>query len=74
MTASPSNRLIWIKAHRSMGTGACVELAVAGDDLIALRHSKHPEIGPLYYSRREIDAFLDGAKRGEFDHLVSDVR
>jgi hypothetical protein len=73
MTTAPSDRLIWIKASRSMGTNACVELAAAGE-LIALRDSKHPEIAPFFYSRAEIDAFLHGAKQGEFDHLLDGVR
>jgi hypothetical protein len=38
--------------------------------MIALRDSKNPAI-QLFYTRTEIAAFLDGAKRGEFDHLVS---
>jgi hypothetical protein len=37
--------------------------------MIALRDSKTPEIH-LFYTRAEIDAFLYGAKRGEFDHLL----
>jgi hypothetical protein len=61
--------LAWIKASRSVGANACVELARAGD-MIALRDSKNPAI-QLFYTRTEIAAFLDGAKRGEFDHLVS---
>ena len=58
----------WIKATKSIGTGACVELASDGD-LIALRNSRQPNV-EICYTRAEIDAFLDGAKRGEFDHLV----
>ena len=52
-----------------MGTGACVELARDGE-MIALRDSKNPDIAPFRYTNREIAAFLVGAKRGEFDHLV----
>ena len=58
----------WIKAQKSIGTGACVELAIDGE-LIALRNSRHPEV-EIRYTRAELDAFLDGAKRGEFDHLL----
>jgi hypothetical protein len=60
--------LKWIKASRSYATSQCVELAAAGD-MIALRDSKNPDT-QLLYTVAEIDAFLDGAKRGEFDHLV----
>ena len=38
--------------------------------MIALRDSKHPTTPPFLYSRAKIIAFLDGAKKGEFDHLV----
>ena len=62
--------LKWIKARRSISNGACVELALDGD-AIALRHSHHPEV-VLHYTRDELAAFLDGAKRGEFDHLLGE--
>lgn len=58
----------WIKASQSLGNGACVELAQAGD-MIALRDSKNPDVAPFLFTRAEMDAFLDGAKRNEFDHL-----
>jgi Domain of unknown function (DUF397) len=48
--------------------GACVEFASDGD-MILVRDSKDPSTH-LRYTRREIDAFLYGAKRGEFDHLL----
>jgi len=59
----------WVKATKSMSGSACVELAPVGD-CILLRDSKNPSVF-LTYSMAEIDAFLDGAKRGEFDHLLS---
>lgn len=71
MPSSPAvGQLIWIKAAASLSDGACVELAKAGD-LIALRDSKNPDMPPLMYTRAEIAAFLDGAKNGEFDHLLT---
>ena len=51
-----------------MAHGACIELAPDGD-LIALRNSRTPEI-VHHYTPAELAAFLDGAKRGEFDHLI----
>ena len=62
--------LQWIKASRSMPTGACIELAADGD-LIALRNSRDPNV-VLRYTHDELAAFLDGAKRGEFDHLLGE--
>jgi hypothetical protein len=59
----------WIKSSHSVATGACVELAAVGD-AIALRDSKNPDVPPFYYTRAEMSAFLRGAKRGEFDHLL----
>jgi hypothetical protein len=64
-----TTRLQWVKASASVGAGACVELAYAGE-MIALRDSKNPQIPPFLYTRAELAAFLDGAKRGEFDHLT----
>jgi hypothetical protein len=45
-----------------------VELAV-DQEFILLRDSKDPDT-VLRYTRPELAAFLDGAKRGEFDHLL----
>jgi hypothetical protein len=62
-------RFDWIKASRSYGHGECVELAVDGD-MIALRDSKNPTEPYLRFTRSEMAAFLDGASRGAFDHLL----
>ncbi|GLZ54201.1 DUF397 domain-containing protein [Actinomycetospora sp. NBRC 106378] len=61
--------LEWLKARASAAAGMCVEVAPYGDG-VALRHSLTPEDGAILYSHDEFAAFLDGAKRGEFDHLV----
>jgi hypothetical protein len=58
----------WTKARSSVGANACVELASSGE-MIALRDSKNPVVR-LHFTRAEISAFLQGAKDGEFDHLV----
>jgi hypothetical protein len=64
----PERALPWIKAWKSMADGACVELARDGG-LIALRNSRRPDV-VLHYTPAELAAFLDGARRGEFDHLL----
>lgn len=64
----PERELHWIKARSSLAANACVELALDGD-LIALRNSRKPN-DVHRYSPAEFAAFLDGARRGEFDHLL----
>jgi hypothetical protein len=61
----------WVKARRSGGSeGSCVELRRVGE-VIELRDSKDKGAGPILRFRPdELDAFLDGAKNGEFDHLL----
>jgi Domain of unknown function (DUF397) len=59
----------WRKAKSSVGNGACVELA-SMDGMVAIRDSKDPAGPVLRYTRAEWHAFLDGAKKGEFDDLV----
>ena len=65
----PPPNLRWVKASYSAGLGACVELA-PHRDMIVLRDSKNPDVR-LHFTQLEIFAFIDGAKRGEFDHLVA---
>jgi Domain of unknown function (DUF397) len=67
-TMEPPANPRWIKSSLSAGIGACVEFAPHGD-MIALRDSKHPDV-LLHFTQLEVFAFIDGAKRGEFDHLV----
>lgn len=61
----------WIKARKSGGSdGSCVELR-RRDGVIELRDTKDRGDGPvLRFRTDELDAFLDGAKNGEFDHLL----
>jgi Domain of unknown function (DUF397) len=68
-TGPASRRLDWRKAQGSIGNGACVELAPV-DGMIAIRDSKDPDGPVLRYTAVEWHAFLDGAKKGEFDHLA----
>lgn len=70
MIKPAGDTLAWVKSSRSVAVNACVELAKDGD-LIALRDSKNPEVAPFRYTHAEFEAFLYGAKRGEFDHLLS---
>ncbi len=58
----------WVKSGRSGAAGHCVELAHMGDG-VALRHSKAPEQGAFLFTAEEIDAFIQGAQDGDFNHL-----
>jgi Domain of unknown function (DUF397) len=57
----------WIKSSYSGPTGGnCVEVAfLAGGD-VAVRSSRHPDGPALIFTSAEWDAFLDGARDGEF--------
>lgn len=65
---SEQSPLKWIKSSFSLGGGACVEVAEDGD-AFALRDSKDPSIH-LHYTYREIEAFILGAKNGDFDSFL----
>ena len=58
--------LHWYKSSAS-AAGNCVEIAHLPQGGIALRDSKNPARQPHTYTRTEWDAFLTGAKNGEFD-------
>jgi hypothetical protein len=59
----------WVKASKSGESGSCVEMrSHAGH--VEVRDTKDQGNGPiLRFTAAEFDAWLDGAKRGEFDHL-----
>jgi hypothetical protein len=67
-TDSMPRDLAWRKAQRSVGDGACVELAPV-NGMVAMRDSKDPDSPVLMYTAAEWHAFLHGAKAGEFDDL-----
>lgn len=66
-TTDPEN-LEWRKATLS-GNNGCIEVTPLRDG-VALRDSKDPDGPMLTYTHHEWSAFLDGAKKGEFDHLT----
>jgi hypothetical protein len=60
----------WVKAARSSGSANCVEQRRNGD-AVEVRDTKDAGTGPiLRFTPAEFAAWLDGAKSGEFDHLL----
>jgi hypothetical protein len=66
---SSSLDIPWRTAVKS-GASNCVRVA-RRDGMIMIADSKHPGGPVLSYTPQEWDAFLDGAKKGEFDDLLN---
>ncbi|BAL85257.1 hypothetical protein AMIS_370 [Actinoplanes missouriensis 431] len=61
------SRAEWFTSTRSGPDGDnCVEVAFVGE-AIAVRDSKNPAAATLIFTTAEWDAFVGGAKDGEFD-------
>jgi hypothetical protein len=60
------SNLRWFKSSAS-ASGACVEVAHLPGGGVAVRDSKDRSRAPHVYTRREWEAFLIGARNGEFD-------
>jgi hypothetical protein len=58
----------WRKASYSHDNG-CVSVAEMGET-IGLRDSKDPDGPVLRFTRRELAAWIEGCKAGEFDDLA----
>ena len=56
----------WHKSTLSSAADNCVEVAFV-DEAIAVRDSKNPTGPALIFTVAEWDAFVGGAKDGEFD-------
>jgi hypothetical protein len=61
----------WQKSRHSNPNGECVEMAALASTGIAIRNSRDPEGPALICTKAEVGAFIEGAKNGEFDVLVS---
>lgn len=59
-------RVTWRKSTRSNASGECVEIAEL-TNTVAVRDSKNPAGPVLRFTRAEWQAFISGAKDGEFD-------
>ncbi|MFD6950211.1 DUF397 domain-containing protein [Nocardiopsis sp. TSRI0078] len=68
--ASRLPKVVWTKSSWSNPDGNCVEVAALPDGDIAVRNSRDPQGPALVYTPAEIDAFVRGAKTGDFDALL----
>ena len=59
----------WVKASASDAEGQCVELRRHAG-MVEVRDSKDPDGPVLRFGAGELSAWIDGAVKGEFDHLV----
>lgn len=56
----------WVKSSYSGPQGNCVEVARLSDGSVAMRNSRHPDGPALVFTGAEWEAFLNGARIGEF--------
>ncbi|MEJ2578486.1 MAG: DUF397 domain-containing protein [Kineosporiaceae bacterium] len=61
----------WTKARASDQGGNCVQMRMR-QGLIEVRDSKARRGPVLRFTTAEFAAWLDGARRGEFDHFAQD--
>lgn len=59
--------LEWTRSTFAKGT-AWLEMATMPGDTVAVRRSSQPDI-VIVYTKAEIQAFLEGAQKGEFDDI-----
>ncbi len=62
---------VWVKSSHSFSNGNCVEVAELPGGSVGIRQSRDPEGHVLTFTRGEWNAFLGGARLGEFDRIGS---
>jgi Domain of unknown function (DUF397) len=75
MPASCLTEVTWVAPGHGEGVragaeDAGAEMAALPSGSIAMRNSRDPGGPALIYTHAEIEAFIGGAKEGEFDHLI----
>jgi hypothetical protein len=71
MKASDLANATWTKSARSGPTGGnCVEVTFLTEGAVAMRNSRQPDGPALVFTRDEWDAFVGGARDGDFDGLA----
>jgi hypothetical protein len=71
MPASQLTGVTWQKSLLSNPSGNCVEMAALPHGGFAVRNSRDPQGPALVYTRDEMVAFIQGARQGDFDNLIS---
>ena len=61
----------WRKPWSGGNGGSCVEALKLTDGRVAIRQSTDPDGPALIYSHHEITSFIQGAKAGHADFLLS---
>jgi hypothetical protein len=70
ITETDASQASWRKSSFSHWNGNCVEISRIRPGLIGMRDTKDHGEGPvLIFTDAEWDAFLIGAKQGQFDNL-----
>jgi hypothetical protein len=64
------NGPVWVKSSLSYSNGNCVQVASLPGGGVGMRNSRDPEGPVLWFTRGEWDAFLGGARLGEFDSVA----
>ena len=62
---------IWVKSSLSFSNGNCVEIAELPGGSVGVRNSRDPAGPVLRFTPDEWDAFVGGARLGEFDRFGS---
>jgi hypothetical protein len=58
---------VWRKSSFSGDNGDCLEVAPLSAGRVGIRDTERPDMRPYVVSASVWAAFMDGAKRGEFD-------